>query len=442
MLLRRISRLPWGVAYVPKGPLLDWTDPAAVEQVISGIEAQARRSRAIFVKIDPDVSPEEPAGQALIALLNRRGWRFSAEQIQYRNTALLDLTPGEEALLENMKPKWRYNVRLAERRGVRIVARAVWTICARSMRFTPRPVNATDFWCGRLATTRLPGAHSCSPIAHRRHRLISCWPKWKVRPLPGSSSSCLAPTAWYMYGASSDRHRQLMPNHLLQWEAMRLAASQGCTRYDLWGAPDVLEESDPMWGVWRFKEGLGARFAPHIGAWDFPVSGPLYWSYTSAMPRVLDLMRSRHQTEIARRNTRRQTRFINGGFSMLKEFKEFILRGNVVDLAVAVIIGGAFGAIVTSLTNDIIMPLIGVLLGGIDFSGLTIQIGEATVAYGNFIQAVINFLIIGLVLFLVVKAMNKAATLGAKKEAAAPAAPPEDIKLLTEIRDLLQKQAK
>ena len=81
------------------------------------------------------------------------------------------------------------------------------------------------------------------------------------------------PTAWYMFGASSERQRQLMPNHLLQWEAMRLAASQGCTRYDLWGAPDVLEESDPMWGVWRFKEGLGARFAPHIGAWDFPVSG-------------------------------------------------------------------------------------------------------------------------------------------------------------------------
>lgn len=127
---------------------------------------------------------------------------------------------------------------------------------------------------------------------------------------------------------------------------------------------------------------------------------------------------------------------------MFKEFREFILRGNVVDLAVAVIIGGAFGAIVTSLTNDIIMPLIGVLLGGIDFSGLTIQIGEATVAYGNFIQAVINFLIIGLVLFLVVKAMNKAATLGAKKEAATPAAPPEDIMLLTEIRDLLKKQAR
>jgi len=127
---------------------------------------------------------------------------------------------------------------------------------------------------------------------------------------------------------------------------------------------------------------------------------------------------------------------------MFKEFKEFILRGNVVDLAVAVIIGGAFGAIVTSLTNDIIMPLIGVILGGIDFSSLTIQVGEATVAYGNFVQAIINFLIIGLVLFFVVKAMNKAATLGAKDKTAAPTAPPEDVKLLTEIRDLLKQQAR
>ena len=103
------------------------------------------------------------------------------------------------------------------------------------------------------------------------------------------------PSAWYMVGASSDRQRQFMPNHLLQWEAIRLAISLGCTVYDLWGAPDTLDEADPMWGVWRFKEGLGARFAPHIGAWDYPVSKPLYWLYTTAMPRVLETMRRRHQ---------------------------------------------------------------------------------------------------------------------------------------------------
>lgn len=126
---------------------------------------------------------------------------------------------------------------------------------------------------------------------------------------------------------------------------------------------------------------------------------------------------------------------------MLKEFKQFILRGNVIDLAVAVIIAGAFGLVITSLVNDIIMPLVGILLGGIDFTTLSIQVGEATVAYGLFIQALINFVIIGFVLFLIIKAMNKASR--AKEEApATPAAPPEDVKLLTEIRDLLKKQAK
>lgn len=123
---------------------------------------------------------------------------------------------------------------------------------------------------------------------------------------------------------------------------------------------------------------------------------------------------------------------------MIKEFREFIMRGNVLDLAVAVIIGGAFGAIVTSLVDDLIMPLVGILLGGVDFSSLSLQVGNATLRYGNFIQQVINFLIIAAALFLVVKAAN---TLMRKKaEAPVPPAPTAEEKLLTEIRDLLAAQ--
>lgn len=91
---------------------------------------------------------------------------------------------------------------------------------------------------------------------------------------------------------------------------------------------------------------------------------------------------------------------------MLKEFKEFAIRGNVVDLAVAVIIGGAFGKIVTSFVDDIIMPLIGLLIGGIDFKSLAIQVGNAKITYGNFIQNVVDFLIIAFVIFLMVRAIN------------------------------------
>lgn len=92
---------------------------------------------------------------------------------------------------------------------------------------------------------------------------------------------------------------------------------------------------------------------------------------------------------------------------MIKEFKEFISKGNVIDLAVGVVIGGAFGAIVTSLVEDIIMPLIGLILGGLNFAGLSIKVGEAEIMYGNFIQVVVNFLIISFCIFMVIKAINK-----------------------------------
>jgi peptidoglycan pentaglycine glycine transferase (the first glycine) len=97
-----------------------------------------------------------------------------------------------------------------------------------------------------------------------------------------------------MYGMSSNLHREKMPNHLLQWEAMRWAKAHGCTVYDLWGAPDELNESDALWGVYKFKEGLGAEFAPHVGAHDFVISPLGYWLYTQAMPRVLNVMRRRY----------------------------------------------------------------------------------------------------------------------------------------------------
>jgi len=122
---------------------------------------------------------------------------------------------------------------------------------------------------------------------------------------------------------------------------------------------------------------------------------------------------------------------------MLKEFRDFINRGNVIDLAVAVIIGVAFGAIVTSLVNDIIMPLVGIILGGVDFTGLVITFGEAQILYGNFIQAIVNFLIVAFVIFMIVRTINK---MKKPTETAAPAAPPEDIVLLTEIRDLLKNR--
>ena len=119
------------------------------------------------------------------------------------------------------------------------------------------------------------------------------------------------------------------------------------------------------------------------------------------------------------------------------EFSKFIQRGNVMDLAVGVVIGSAFSAIVTSLVDDIIMPLVGMIIGGVDFSGLSVTVGKATLTYGAFIQAIVNFLIIALVLFTIVKAMNKLQEKFKKKEEAAKKDP--NTELLSEIRDLIKK---
>ena len=119
---------------------------------------------------------------------------------------------------------------------------------------------------------------------------------------------------------------------------------------------------------------------------------------------------------------------------MIKEFKEFAMKGSIVDLAVAVIIGGAFGAIVTAFTDKILMPIIGSFMGK-SFDSLTADINGVAVQYGAFIQAVVNFIIIAFFLFMLIKAMNSTK----KKEEATPAAPAEDIVLLREIRDALKK---
>jgi len=285
VLRRRLARLPFGLLYVPKGPILEPTDGEAWDAILAHLERLARGQRAIFVKLDPDVSVEHTASTDRLL---RRGWRPSAEQIQFRNTMTLDLTREEEALLAAMKSKWRYNIRLAERKGV-----------------TVRPGTTEDLplLYDMYCETALRDSFVIRPFAYYRDAWGSFIERGLAQPLIASVDGDavamvllfrFGDRVWYMYGASRDRHREKMPNHLLQWEAMRWAKSVGCTIYDLWGAPDEAVESDPMWGVYRFKRGFGAALVQHIGAYDYPISRPGYWLYAVAMPHLLAQMRRRY----------------------------------------------------------------------------------------------------------------------------------------------------
>jgi lipid II:glycine glycyltransferase (peptidoglycan interpeptide bridge formation enzyme) len=280
------------VMYVPKGPALDYGDVALLEQVLAHLEARARREGALFIKIDPDVRADLDQGEAVAALLRRRGWRSSQEQIQFRSTMWVDLSLSPDELLAAMKSKWRYNTRLAVRRGV-----------------TVRHGEAVDLplLYQLYAETAARDRFVIRPEAYYRDAWGSFIEAGLAQPLVAEVDGepvamviifAFAGRAWYMYGASRAVHREKMPNHLLQWEAMRWAQNQGCALYDMWGAPDVLDESDPLWGVYRFKRGFGGELVRTIGAWDYAVSRPGYWAYTVVMPRLLAAMRWRYRQRL------------------------------------------------------------------------------------------------------------------------------------------------
>jgi peptidoglycan pentaglycine glycine transferase (the first glycine) len=241
--------------------------------VLDDLETYGRKRRAIFVKVDPDVNLDQ-----VVERLNVRGWRYSDEQIQFRNTALLDLRPSEDELLAGMKSKTRYNVRLARRRGV-VVREGTPSDIPLFYRMYAETGQRDDF------AIRAYGYYEDAWGTFLRSGLAHMF----LAEVDGEAIAGLilfrfGGRAWYMYGASTAQRRNLMPNYALQWEAIRWARLEHCTTYDLWGAPDTLDEQDRLWGVWRFKEGLGAQFAPHIGAYDYPTSRLLYWAVAIALP--------------------------------------------------------------------------------------------------------------------------------------------------------------
>ena len=307
VLQRRVPRLPLSILYVPKGPALDWTRSGLAERVLRELAGLARQQRALFIKVDPDIyyaedvpdfSPRPTRATEIAHLLESLGWRFSSEQIQFCNTLLLDLEREEEEILAAMKQKTRYNVRLAPRRGVSV--RSIGEESAAG----GRDAALSLFYQLYTETGRRDGFVIRPPDYYRDAwgSFVECGlarlflADYQEEALAGLLLFRFGATAWYMYGASSERERRRMPNYLLQWEAIRWAREQGCTLYDLWGAPDELDESDPMWGVVRFKLGLGGELARGLGAWDLPTSRLGYWLYTTVMPRYLAWLRSQNPT--------------------------------------------------------------------------------------------------------------------------------------------------
>jgi lipid II:glycine glycyltransferase (peptidoglycan interpeptide bridge formation enzyme) len=296
VLTRRLG--PLAVMYAPRGPMLDARSPENLDAVLDGLERLARGQRAIQIKIDPDIvagvgvpgEPEshyDPAGVRAMDILKRRGWRFSDEQVQFRNTILIDLTQDEEALLAAMGQGKRRKVRYGPKHGVTVrvatiddlpVMHTLYAETGRRNGFLTRPYAYYIEEWGALMRAGLA------------HGLIA---EVEGKPVAHVVLFHFARKCLYFTGASTSDNevRRLMPADLLQWEAMRWAKAQGYAVYDLWGAPNSFTPDDKMWGVYQFKRDFGGQVVRHIGAWDYAPYPALYTLYTRVMPRLLNLMR-------------------------------------------------------------------------------------------------------------------------------------------------------
>jgi lipid II:glycine glycyltransferase (peptidoglycan interpeptide bridge formation enzyme) len=304
MLKRRIpiagfaARL--SILYIPKGPLMDWSNQSMSERVLNDLQSFAKKQGAIFLKIDPDVVlgtgipgdedvVVDSGGQAVRSDLKRRGWLFSSDQIQFRNTVMLDLSPSEDEMLARMKQKTRYNIRLAGRKGVIVRAgnrgdlSMLYRMYAETSVRDGFVIRDEEYYQTVWRAFLESESPTCEPLIA----------EVDGEPVAAIFVFYFSNRAYYLYGMSRETHREKMPNYLLQWEAMRRAKAAGCKVYDLWGAPDEFNESDSMWGVFRFKQGLGGDVLRTLGAWDYTPKPFWYKMYSEILPRILDFMRSR-----------------------------------------------------------------------------------------------------------------------------------------------------
>jgi lipid II:glycine glycyltransferase (peptidoglycan interpeptide bridge formation enzyme) len=294
--------LKLNVLYCPRGPVLDWTKETLRDRVLQDLAAFARRQRAISLKVDPFLpigygmpgepdAEEVPIGKKIIEEFSHLGWRFSDEQIQFRNTLTLDLRDPEDQLLGAMKSKTRYNIRLAGRRGVEVQKGGPEDIDLLYKMYTETSLR--DGFA-----IRNPGYYQHAWGDFMRSGLAQPFLAFvEKEPIAALIVYRFDETVTFMFGMSRDIHREKMPNYLLQWEAIRWAKEHGCSLYDFWGAPDWLDPQDPMWGVYRFKKGFGARLVRTIGAWDFPTRRYSYWVYSILKPRLMNLLRFRNRIQ-------------------------------------------------------------------------------------------------------------------------------------------------
>lgn len=286
LLLKRRIPLPGlnkCIYYAPRGPVIDVHDKRLCQALFDGVKKQAKKDGAIFLKIDPDIKAEDKEFFNILVdcgfKKNETGMDF--EGVQPSFVFRMDITPSEDDLLMAMHSKTRYNVRLAIKKGV-------------TMRLAKNEEDLKTFYKVLTETAErdqflIRGYNYFKAIwdaMYPKYAQIFIMESPEGEAIAGSLYMMIGNKAWYLYGASSNAHRNIMPNYLMQWCMIQYSKAHNCTLYDFRGVSgDITDESNPLYGLYRFKKGFGGELTEFIGDWDCVYSPFFYKLWTEAMPR-------------------------------------------------------------------------------------------------------------------------------------------------------------
>ena len=274
VMTRKVPGIGRTLMYGCRGPVCDLDDRETFSQLLDGAKALAKKYKSYVIKIDPDVPSSNTAFSSMLQSFGFRakegGKNFEA--IQPRYVFRLNVEgKTEEELLANSHQKWRYNIRLAERKGVTV------RICGKEMVPAFSDLMLTTGVRDGFVTRKPEYFAAMLDNLGEHARLYMAFDP-NDTPIAGTLAIHYGDKVWYLYGASSNEHRNLMPNYLLQWRMIQWAVETNCRIYDFRGVSGDVSEDNPLYGLFRFKQGFGGDFTEFVGEMDLVLSPVIYWA--------------------------------------------------------------------------------------------------------------------------------------------------------------------
>jgi len=281
LLKRQLPVINKSIFYAPRGPVVDFQDEKVFKALLKETASIAKKHNAILLKVDPDIAAPNNEVEKILKSNSFKpaGNAEGFEGIQPKYVFRLDIKPTLEELFSNLHGKTRYNIRLAKKRGVEVKEECnkkdlqdfyqILKVTAERDKFLIRSFEYFEKIWQQLVENGLA-------------KLFMAY--YEGKPIAGTLAFVMGPNAWYIYGASSNKYRNVMPNYLLQWTMIEWAKDQGCSMYDFRGVPGNLTEDNPLYGLFRFKKGFNGDYTQFIGEYDLIYSNLYYHLWNIGEP--------------------------------------------------------------------------------------------------------------------------------------------------------------